>query len=142
MLTLARERAAAEGGVADRVAFIEGSAYEMPFEDASFDLVVATNAIHGFDDLPVFLREARRVLAPDGRLVVLDERRDVSWPVYALMWLSTFVVRLRRKPLDGMGPVIQGCYTRGEVEDALADAGFDRHVVTTGILRLEAWAQA
>lgn len=141
MLAIAQERSAAEG-TADRVTFAEGSAYAIPFPDATFDLVVATNAIHGFDDLTGFVRDARRVLARGGHLVVLDLRRDVLWPIYALMWGTTLTLRAFRKPIDGMGPVIDACYTRSEVEAALADAGFEQQRVRTGLVRLEAWAQA
>jgi ubiquinone/menaquinone biosynthesis C-methylase UbiE len=141
MLSIARQRSAA-AGVADRVTFAKGSAYAIPFSDATFDLVVATNAIHGFNDLTGFVREARRVLHSGGHLVVLDLRRDVLWPIYALMWGTTFTLRALRKPIDGMGPVIDACYTRSEVEAALADAGFEQQRVRTGLVRLEAWAQA
>ncbi len=141
MLAIARGRSAGEG-LEDGVAFIEGSAYAIPLPDESHDLVVATNAIHSFDDLHQFTREARRVLRPGGHLIVLDERRDVSWPVYIALWGSTLALRLQRKPLDGMGPVIQGCYTAIEVDAALAHAGFERRGVSTRAVRLEAWAQA
>ncbi len=141
MLAIARERAVVEG-VADRVTYVQGDAYGMPFQDASFDLVVATRAIHMFDDLSGFLREARRVLRSAGHLVVLDMRRDVPWPVYAVMWGSTFTLRALRKPISGMGPVIDACYTKSELEGALSAAGFGSQSVSTGIVRLEGWAQA
>lgn len=140
MLLLARKRVEAEG-VASRVTCVEGSAYAMPFPDASFDLVVATNAIHMFDDLERFMRDARRVLRDSGSLVVVDNRRDVSWPVYAVMWGSTLTLRLLGRPVNGMGPVIDASYTEDEVATALAHAGFLRQGVSTGSVRLEAWAQ-
>ena len=43
----------------------------LPFADASFDLVVSSMALHGVDDLPRALAEARRVLAPDGLFLAL-----------------------------------------------------------------------
>ena len=141
MLAIARKRAAAEG-VADRVTIVEGSGYAIPFPDSAFDLVVATNTIHMFDDLPRFASEVRRVLATGGSLVVMDYRRDVPWPIYALMWGSTFTVRALRKPVSGMGPVIDACYTKSEVDGVLSDAGFASQNVSTGVARLEAWAQA
>lgn len=141
MLAIARERSAAEG-VADRVEFVQGDAYAMPFADASFDLVVATRAIHMFDDLPAFVLEAHRVLVPGGHLVVLDMRRDVLWPLWAIMWGSSLVLRALREPISGMGPVIDACYTKGELAGALSSAGFPRHEVSIGEVRLEAWAQA
>ena len=141
MLVLARERARSSG-VEDRVRFVQGSAYELPFADSSLDLVVATSAIHMLDDLGRFVAEARRVLKRGGSLVVIDQRRDVALPVYAVAWGSTFALRVLGKAIDGMGPVIDGCYTGSEVDAALIGAGFARHEVSTGVLTLEAWAQA
>ena len=141
MLVMARARAEA-AGVADRVRFLEGSAYDMPFPDSSFDLVVATSAIHMLDDLPRFVSEAHRVLESGGNLVVIDQRRDVALPMYAVAWGSTFALRLLGRDIVGMGPVIDGCYTKNEVDAALADAGFATRNVSTGVLTLEAWAHA
>lgn len=140
MLVLARERASVSGA-ADRLRFVEGSAYDMPFADASFDLVVATSALHMLDDMPCFLSEAHRVLEAGGSLVVVDQRRDVALPVYAVAWGSTLALRVFGKAIDGMGPVIDACYTKNELEAGLAAAGFARQEVSAGVLVLEAWAQ-
>ncbi len=43
-------------------------ATELPFADASFDLVVAYMCLHDIDDMSGAVREAARVLAPAGRL--------------------------------------------------------------------------
>ena len=43
-------------------------ATQLPFADASFDLVVAYMCLHDIDDMPGAVREAARVLAPAGRL--------------------------------------------------------------------------
>lgn len=61
--------------IADRVTLITGDMTGLPFADASFDLVTASLAIHnvhrqgGRADA---LQEALRVLAPGGRLVIVD----------------------------------------------------------------------
>ena len=52
------------------VRFEVGSATEMPFVDASFDLVVAFEVIEHLENWQQLLTEARRVLAPGGQLVV------------------------------------------------------------------------
>ena len=48
--------------------YLVADAGTLPFEDRSFDLVVAYNVLMDVDDLPGVVREAARVLAPDGRL--------------------------------------------------------------------------
>lgn len=53
-----------------RAGFFPLSATELPFADASFDLVTAFELIEHLEDWPQMLSEARRVLAPDGLLIV------------------------------------------------------------------------
>ncbi len=70
MLDQAR-RLAAERGVAN-VEWVVGDAQQLPFPDASFDLYTVRAAPHHFPDLDVALREAFRVLKPQGRAVFVD----------------------------------------------------------------------
>ena len=69
MLTQARRRAEEEDV---SIRFVEGSAENLPFDDASFDLVTARHAPHHFRDVPRFLAEVHRVLRPGGRFVMSD----------------------------------------------------------------------
>lgn len=50
----------------------QGSAAELDFADASFDLVCTRYSAHHWRGLPRALDEAMRVLKPGGRLVVID----------------------------------------------------------------------
>lgn len=52
----------------------QGTAEDLPFDDATFDLVVVCLAYHHLDSPEQFLAEAARVLVPDGRLVVAEPR--------------------------------------------------------------------
>jgi len=54
------------------LAFHEGSAYELPFPDQSFDFVYSRLVFQHLDRPEVALAEARRVVAPGGRVCVLD----------------------------------------------------------------------
>jgi ubiquinone/menaquinone biosynthesis C-methylase UbiE len=56
----------------DRVVGVEGYAEALPFADGTFEGVATRSAAHHFRSVPRFLAEARRVLAPDGWLLVVD----------------------------------------------------------------------
>ena len=49
-----------------------GIADNLPFPNNSFDVVVSTSAFHYFRDPSQALQEAKRVLKPNGRLVITD----------------------------------------------------------------------
>ena len=52
--------------------FRVASATDLPFEDATFDAVIACMAFHHFDDKTGFAVEAARVLRPQGVLYICD----------------------------------------------------------------------
>ncbi len=62
-------RAASERGLTNLVP-TKGDATALPFEDASMDAVVLTAVLGEIPDTAAALREIRRVLKPNGRLVV------------------------------------------------------------------------
>jgi ubiquinone/menaquinone biosynthesis C-methylase UbiE len=77
MLRRARPRAAA---APCPVELAEGSAEALPFEDASFDTVVAALSLCTIPDPRAALREARRVLRPAGRPLFLEHvRAERPW---------------------------------------------------------------
>jgi SAM-dependent methyltransferase len=70
MLDKAR-RGAAELGL-ENVTFVEGEAESMPFDDASFDVIVSNGVIDLIPDKDAVFGEIYRVLAPGGRLQIAD----------------------------------------------------------------------
>ena len=58
-----------------RCRFLAGSAYEMPFGDAAFDQIVVRDLVHHLDDPERFVDECARVLAPGGRIDILEPSR-------------------------------------------------------------------
>lgn len=90
------------------------SATELPFPDASFDMVMANAMVKHLDDEPFarFLGEARRVLAPGGRLSVWDFGR----PIMPLPSVKPGNAALELKNLRSSEVLI----------DSLEAAGFDQ----------------
>ena len=94
---------------------VPGSAEELPFEDESFDAVVATLAFCTIPDPGKALREARRVLRSGGELRLLEhvriEQRTVAWAQEKVtpLW----------KRLAG------GCHLDRDTLNAVRQAGFE-----------------
>ena len=73
MLARARKRAAKEG---KEVVATRASAEALPFEDGSFDTVVASLVLCSVDDQDRALTEMRRVLRPGGRYLFMEHVRS------------------------------------------------------------------
>ncbi len=57
-----------------KLAFQVGDAEKLPFDDATFDVVVNVESSHCYGRFDVFLREVRRVLRADGYFLYADFR--------------------------------------------------------------------
>ena len=81
MLALARQRAAVLGREVD---FHVADAQALPFDEGSFDTVLATLALCSIPDDSAGVAEMARVLEPGGRLVLLEHVRSPLAPVRAV----------------------------------------------------------
>jgi SAM-dependent methyltransferase len=79
----------------------------LPFEDGSFDAVLAVETVEHVRDLQLFLSELRRVLAPGGRLA-----------------LTTPAALPLVRPGDPFSPHLRR-FTSGSLRRALDDLGFE-----------------
>jgi demethylmenaquinone methyltransferase/2-methoxy-6-polyprenyl-1,4-benzoquinol methylase len=75
MLDHARVKAAKAGGTVSRIRYIQGDAQSLPFADGSFDIISIAFGIRNVADTMKALHEFRRVLAPRGRLAILEFSR-------------------------------------------------------------------
>lgn len=95
-------------------ALVRARAEDLPFEDASFDVAVATLVLCTVDDQARALGELRRVLRPDGRLLFIEHVRSEE-------------ERLARVQ-DRMAPINvrvgHGCRCNRRTLDGIAHAGF------------------
>ena len=101
----------ARTGLADRVRFVEGSALDLPFDDARFDLATMNHVGMNIADKATVFAEVRRVLRPGGRFVVYDLMRvgeaDLPMP---MPWADTAATSFVETP--------------ARYRALLADAGF------------------
>jgi arsenite methyltransferase len=108
--------------------FVAGDALALPFADETFDAAVATQVYEYVADMPAALAEARRVLRPGGRLLILDTDWD------SIVWHSTDRDRMERV-LEKWNDHLADPYLPRRLPGLLRDAGFDlREVATIPIL--------
>ncbi len=101
----------------------EVGAEHLPLPDASADTVLATLTLCTVDDVGAAVAEIRRVLRPDGQILVLEHVRSSSPAVAA--W------QRRIRPLWRLFG--GGCNPDRDTRAALGDAGFE----TSGLRRLD-----
>jgi ubiquinone/menaquinone biosynthesis C-methylase UbiE len=91
-----------------------GSGESLPFTDGSFDTVVTTLTLCTINDVETALREARRVLAPDGRYVLLEH--GLSEEANVQKW---------QQRLNGINMKLLGhCRLNRPISKLVTDAGF------------------
>ena len=103
MIAVARRKAAkAHLDIDYRVAAIES----LPFEDATFDVVLSSVMMHHLpDDLKcVGLAEIRRVLKPGGRLFIVDFKRPTG--AFAHLAIPMLVHHGMAHGMEGLPPIV------------------------------------
>jgi ubiquinone/menaquinone biosynthesis C-methylase UbiE len=111
MLAIARRR---ETGVE----YATGDAVSLPYEDETFDAVIATQVYEYVPDMPAALAEARRVLRAGGRLLILDTDWD------AVAWHSSDRDRMMRV-LEKWNDHLADPYLPRRLPGLLRDTGFE-----------------
>lgn len=97
--------------------FVQGDAADLPFEDASFDIVTAAQLICFLPDPDLALREMHRVLRPGGRVVILD----TDWG--SLVW-NSFRPELMEKAVDVYTRPYADAHVPRTLFKRLGEAGF------------------
>jgi len=74
------------GGLSDRVAFQVGDALNLPFDDASFDVVFLQHVAMNIEDRTGLYTGVRRILAREGRLATYDLVLRDGGVMYPVPW--------------------------------------------------------
>jgi ubiquinone/menaquinone biosynthesis C-methylase UbiE len=114
MAKLLRERLEREGTAARQASVIEAPAEELPFDDGSFDAVVATLVLCTVENPARAVAEARRVLVEGGRFLYIEHVRS------ARRGLARWQDWLERP----WGFFAGGCHPNRATDQLLAGAGF------------------
>ncbi|MBE9166637.1 methyltransferase domain-containing protein [Pleurocapsales cyanobacterium LEGE 06147] len=109
MLAIAREKFQSY----PNVSFYVASASALPFANNSFDAIVSANAFHYFEDPDAVLQEMKRVLKPEGQVIILDWCKD-----YLFCRIYDFFLKI-------FDPAYQQCYTQAEFHRLLVKAKFN-----------------
>lgn len=107
------------------VRHVAAAGEHLPFRDGAFDTVVATLVLCSVRDPGETAAEVRRVLAPGGRLLVLEHVRSPS------PRLAAWQDRLARP----WAAVAGGCRPNRDTSASLQAAGFDVRAVAPFVLR-------
>ncbi|MGB9627783.1 MAG: class I SAM-dependent methyltransferase [Thermodesulfobacteriota bacterium] len=135
------ERNALEEGLGGRIEFLVGSAYSLPCEDHSIDLLLCINTLHHLDRPIEFFNEVARVLKEDGGFVIVDFHRDTPFywvGFFNLLWKLFF--RGHPKAKDGFMESVQSSYTLEECFDFLKRSNLKDWRLTTRTV--EVWIES
>ena len=86
-------------GASAAARFVAGDSEHLPFSEGAFDVVTCSNSFHHYPHQESVVREMRRVLAPGGRLVLIDGFRDnvIGWVVFDVL-ISRFEGKVHHAP--------------------------------------------
>lgn len=106
------------------VNFLEGNAYNLPFEDSCFDFVVCSAAFKNFKDPVKALCEMHRVLKQGGTALIMDMNReatndDINNEVSKMKGFDKYFVKFSFKTF-----LKRGAYTKEEFETLINETPF------------------
>jgi SAM-dependent methyltransferase len=134
LLEQQRERAASAGVEID---LIEGDAEELPFADASFDIVTSCFGVMFAPRQPVAAAELVRVTRPGGTIVV------AAWTPQGMVgrMFGTSARHMPPPPEEFVPPVMWGeeQHVRGLFADSGAELSFELRTVPFAADSVEAW---
>lgn len=106
-----------------------GDGTVLPFKDNSLDMILSFFCMHHINEPGVFLTEIDRVLKEDGKLLILDFKRDI--PAFLeksmnLFWKLGFIFSSGK---NGLKESIDSAWTKVEIDKAITEQNLSRFLV-------------
>jgi len=102
----------------------------LPLLDSSVDLITVNSVLHHLPDPPAFLKEAIRVLKPNGKIVIMHEP---NMP-FASSWIMRNTARLTSRLAMAVDKIASGSATKRDyshIYQAVNDELLARHLIPT-----------
>ncbi len=112
--------------------FVQAEGEQLPFADASFDVVTSFYAMHHMDEPGAMLAEVDRVLVPNGVFLLIDFRRDMARVRFRAMnalWKTAFLLSPGR---DGLEESVRSAWTPDEIRGILGTRSIQRFNIRAG----------
>ena len=87
---------------AGKVIHLQADAMQLPFADESFDLITVAYGFRNFDQPGQFLAECKRLLKPNGRVLIVEFFRPGN------VWSKTFYATFGRVVFPVLGGFLTG----------------------------------
>jgi ubiquinone/menaquinone biosynthesis C-methylase UbiE len=108
----------------------------LPFKNNSIDIVISLFSLHHMDNPGKLFREVDRVLKPEGTLLIIDFRRDMSRALFILLnnlWQVLFYFSAGRR---GFYDSARSAWTPTELKLILDESNISRYNVNSNPMEL------
>jgi ubiquinone/menaquinone biosynthesis C-methylase UbiE len=123
MLKLAAEHVA-KAGLEAEIQLAQVDAKQLPYPDASFDLVISNSIVHHIPDPLSFLQEVRRVLKPYGGLLFRDLLRPTQDTIVQ-EWVAQIGPEYNPHQRQLFADSLRAAFTLPEIQTLFRQAGFN-----------------
>lgn len=101
----------------------------LPFQDGSLDMILSFFCLHHINQPGLFLKEIDRVLKNNGKLLILDFKRDIPTVLEKTMNLFWKIGFILSSGKNGLKESIDSAWTKDEIVKDLKAQGLTRFLV-------------